>query len=195
MDIPSKTNREGAVKYTDWTIGHFIEEARRKPWFDDTLFVVVADHCASVAGKTTIPPDRYRIPAIFYGPKFFEPRRVETMASQIDLAPTLAKWLGADDGGRFLGQDLFAPNPARRAWLGNYQQVGMLTEDPDGSRHLVVLSPKRRVEQYRVEPGGVTRLEPSEDPRVERAIADYQFAESLLNQGRYRPAAERVAAR
>jgi len=41
------------VKYTDWAIGDFIERARARPWFDDTLFVIVADHCAAARGKPT----------------------------------------------------------------------------------------------------------------------------------------------
>jgi phosphoglycerol transferase MdoB-like AlkP superfamily enzyme len=40
------TGRDGAVQYTDWAIGDFVDRARAKPWFDNTLFVIVADHCA-----------------------------------------------------------------------------------------------------------------------------------------------------
>src|SRR5882724_13141846 len=43
IDIPIGT-REGAVKYTDFAIGQFIDRARAKRWFGDTLFAVVADH-------------------------------------------------------------------------------------------------------------------------------------------------------
>lgn len=52
IDIPSPGGRDGAVKYTDYAIGEFIDKASKKPWFKDTLFVIVADHCASVAGST-----------------------------------------------------------------------------------------------------------------------------------------------
>ncbi|MCX5739729.1 MAG: LTA synthase family protein, partial [Proteobacteria bacterium] len=38
IDIPSHSGRAGAVKYTDWAIGHFLDEARKRPWFDRTLF-------------------------------------------------------------------------------------------------------------------------------------------------------------
>ncbi|MDP2247980.1 MAG: sulfatase-like hydrolase/transferase, partial [Nitrosomonadales bacterium] len=48
IDLP-QGNRRGAVKYTDYAIGKFIDDAKSKPWFEDTLFVIVADHCASVA--------------------------------------------------------------------------------------------------------------------------------------------------
>ena len=67
IDLP-QGNRRGAVKYTDYAIGQFIENAKTKPWFKDTLFVVVADHCASVAGKTKLPVAKYHIPLFFYAP-------------------------------------------------------------------------------------------------------------------------------
>jgi len=49
------------VKYTDWAIGDFIEARARPPWFDDTLFVIVADHCAAARGKTDLPLERFHI--------------------------------------------------------------------------------------------------------------------------------------
>src|SRR5258706_15140573 len=56
IDIPSGTGREGAVKYTDFAIGQFIDDARAKPWFDRTLFVIVADHTHKRRGRTELPP-------------------------------------------------------------------------------------------------------------------------------------------
>ncbi|MCZ7558750.1 MAG: sulfatase-like hydrolase/transferase [Burkholderiaceae bacterium] len=186
IDIPSKTGRDGAVKYTDWAIGRFIEQARSHPWFDDTLFVIVADHCASVAGKTRLPPAHFRIPAIFYAPKYLPAATVSTMASQIDLAPTIMAWLGLDDEGRFLGQNLFGPAVRERAWIANYQEIGLLTPGEQGSRDLVVLSPMRRIAQFRVDPDGVERRVPVEAAKAALAIAGYQRADDLIQTGRYR---------
>ncbi len=66
IDIPSRTNRSGAVKYTDYAVGRFIREARKHDWFDNTMFVIVADHCASSAGKTELPVSKYHIPMLIY---------------------------------------------------------------------------------------------------------------------------------
>lgn len=188
IDIPSKTGRRGAVKYTDWAIGHFFDAARTRPWFDDTLFVIVADHCGSVAGKTRIPPQRYRIPAILYAPKYLAPREITALSSQIDLPPTITAWLGIDDGGRFFGLDRFVAQPVERAFLGNYQEIGLLTPGEHGERDLVVLSPRRRIEQYRIGSNGSQRSVAVDPEKAERAIAQYQFADTLVQSGRYRPA-------
>ncbi|MEO8933723.1 MAG: sulfatase-like hydrolase/transferase, partial [Xanthomarina sp.] len=51
IDIPSGTGRNGAVKYTDDAINEFIKNAKAKPWFQNTVFVIMSDHCASSAGR------------------------------------------------------------------------------------------------------------------------------------------------
>ena len=68
IDIPSRTGRDGAVKYTDWAIGKFMKEAEAKPWFRDTLFVIVANHTSHGRGRTDLPPENYRITLLIYGP-------------------------------------------------------------------------------------------------------------------------------
>jgi len=186
IDIASKTGRDGAVKYTDWAIGHFIEQARTRPWFDDTLFVIVADHCASVAGRTRLPPDRYRIPAIFYAPAHLAPRTVGHLASQIDLVPTMLAWLGIDDGGRFVGQDLLGEQVEQRAFLGNYQEIGLLVPAGPGTQSLVVLAPRRRVSQFEIDAAGAARAVPLERDLARAAIARFQQADRLLLDGSYR---------
>ena len=89
IDIPSGHGRDGAVKYTDYAIGRFIAEARKKPWFDRTLFVIVADHTAGSAGKEDLPVANYHIPLFILAPTIIKPRTYDAVASQIDIAPTL----------------------------------------------------------------------------------------------------------
>ena len=79
IDIPSHSGRAGAVKYTDWAIGHFLDEARKRPWFDHTIFAIVADHCSSSSGRTDLPVTRYEIPLILYAPGPIAPRVVDAL--------------------------------------------------------------------------------------------------------------------
>ena len=67
-------SRNGGVKYTDYSIKKFFEMAKKQPWYKNTVFVIVADHCASSAGKTELPMDKYRIPAMIYSPGFISPQ-------------------------------------------------------------------------------------------------------------------------
>ena len=177
IDVPSGDGRKGAVKYTDWAIGDFIARARSEPWFDETIFVVVADHCASVAGRVEIPVEDYRIPMIVYAPRQIEPRVVDTLSSQIDVAPTLLGLLGFSYRSEFYGDDLLAPQDApRRALLATYERLGLF----DGNE-LVVLSPGRRVDAFRVdEQGTTTPLVGRAAPDLrDDAIAYYQTASEI----------------
>jgi phosphoglycerol transferase MdoB-like AlkP superfamily enzyme len=139
-------SRSAAVKYTDYSIGQFLAEASRKPWFGNTVFVIVADHCASSAGKTSIPVDKYHIPAIIYSPGFIEPGRVGKLCSQIDLMPTVFSLLHFSYDSKFYGQDILSPDYNERAFMATYQDLGYYS---DGI--LTVLSPVRRVQQFDVE--------------------------------------------
>ncbi|QDV05641.1 Lipoteichoic acid synthase 2 [Planctomycetes bacterium Poly30] len=172
IDLPSGEGRHGAVKYTDRAIGDFLESARTHSWFDDTIFVVIADHCASSAGKVDLPEFRYHIPCFFYCPAHLEPRYVSTICSQIDVAPTLLSLLGISYTSTFFGFDvLAAPPESGRALIGTYQKLGLLQDDV-----LTILSPRMGLEQ-RVETRGA-KIEvdielPSERLR-ERCIAYFQ---------------------
>lgn len=178
IEIPSGDGRDGAVKYTDWAIGKFIDEARREDFFDDTVFVIVADHCASSAGELDIPVDQYHIPMIVYAPAHIAPARVERLASQMDVAPTLLELLGVSYRSRFFGRDILGQEPgSERALLGTYQRLGYLK---DGM--LTVLSPVRRVDVYRVEPDGEQTpvMRRAAGDGVAEAIAYYQSASAAF---------------
>jgi phosphoglycerol transferase MdoB-like AlkP superfamily enzyme len=136
--------REGGVKYTDYAIGKFIEQARSKPWFKDTLFVFVADHTASSAGKIEVEPNDYHIPAIFYAPDFVAPRKIDRLVSQIDIAPSILGVLQMSYRSRFIGQDQLASEGPSRAFISNYQKVALVRGDD-----IVLLGTRRDVKGFR----------------------------------------------
>lgn len=138
-------SRGAAVKYTDWAIGDFIARASRRPWFSETVFIILADHCASSAGKTSLPLECYHIPAFVYAPGFIEPRAVEKVCSQIDLMPTVLSLLNFSWDAPFYGRDILSDDFRERAFMATYQDLGYYA---DGV--LTVLSPVRRVQQFSV---------------------------------------------
>ncbi len=173
IDIPSHTGREGGVKYADYAIGRFLEQAGKEAWFHETLFVIVADHCAGSAGKTALPVKKYEIPMIVYAPSHVRPQRVDRLASQIDIAPTVLGLLNASYRTKFFGRDILGPAPSReRAFLSTYQKLGYMDD-----KRLVVLEPRKKVESYtyRREDGQLT---PASDvyQQVEETLAYYQGA-------------------
>ena len=186
IDIPPGTGRNGAVKYTDWAIGQFIDQAKGKPWFDDTVFVIVADHCASSRGKTDLPPDRFRIPLIVYAPKHIAPARVDTMASQIDVGPTLLALLNVSYRSKFFGHDILTEGARHpRALLANYQTVGLLEPGV-----LVERRPKQQVRVVDPASGKARAEDAQSESAVRRAIAYYAGASAAFRSGALRDAVD-----
>jgi phosphoglycerol transferase MdoB-like AlkP superfamily enzyme len=181
IDIPSGTGRDGAVKYSDYAIGRFIEAARRKPWFDDTVFVLTADHGASARGTMQIPLDKYLIPVLVYSPKHVQPRRVERLMSQIDIAPTILGLLNVSYYTKFFGRDVLNSEPGSdRVFVANYQTLGYLQGD-----RLVVLQPKRKIDSYRLTERGMVSLSATDPSMARDAIAFYEAASFVFRNGLY----------
>lgn len=176
--------REGAVAYTDWSIADFIRRARQRSYFNDTVFVITADHCASSAGKTRIPLDRYHIPLLIYAPAHFAPRTITRRMSQIDIGPTLLGLLHFSYRSRFFGRDIFKVADGNTwAFPSNYQRLGFYRGD-----RLTILSPRREIDQVHPDPlsGDSTPVKQVDRNDVDDAIAFYQVAARRFRDGAMR---------
>ena len=180
--VPQKNGtREAAVAYTDWSIADFIKRAREKPYFDDTVFVITADHCASSAGRSSVPINRYHIPLWIYSPKHIPPQRVSRQMAQVDIIPTVMGLLNFSYRSRFFGADIFQLEPGReRAFPATYEKLGYLHSDV-----LTVLEPQRKLEQVKpnFDNGDAVPNTPVEQGQVDDATAYYQVAANLFKHG------------
>jgi len=130
IDIPSGTGRDGAVKYTDFAIGEFLNTIKDKPWFDTTVIAIMADHCANSAGKWELNVGKYHIPALIYNLPNAPKTKIVKQASQIDFFPTLFGYLGWEYRSNFYGKDINTIEVAdQRAFIGNYRKLGLLKAD------------------------------------------------------------------
>mgnify|MGYP003667643662 CR=1 FL=1 len=184
-DAERGTDRN-AVKYADWAMGRFFEQARASDYWDDTLFLVVADHDIRVRGDTLIPVERFHIPGLILGADI-EPRRIATVASQIDLGPTLLSLMGIAADTPMIGRDLSA-EPA-----GHPGRAMMQYEQNYGYMHgheLVVLRAEKEPVVANYDPvakqlGSDTVLA-EDDARARRALAHVLLPSWLYREQRYR---------
>lgn len=113
-NIPFKSKSasldEQIIEYADWSIHHFIELAKSKPWFDNTLFVFVADHGHSYGHTYDMPLSGNRIPFFIYSPNYIQPEQRNQLATQIDIGPTLLHLLNIEYENTTLGMDLLNYN-------------------------------------------------------------------------------------
>ena len=188
IEIKEAKSREGGVKYTDYAIKKFFEMAKKQDWYKNTVFVIVADHCASSSGKTELPMDKYRIPAMVFSEGFIEPQKFNTLMSQIDVMPTLMGLLKFNYTSKFYGQDVFSSNYKPRALIATYQDLGLIKDNV-----LTIISPNRKVKQFDLQLIENPKLSPEfqlmynenpiQKPRpdlIKETVAYYQTTSYLL---------------
>ncbi|KIA87931.1 LTA synthase family protein [Kaistella jeonii] len=97
------------IGYTDYSLKKFFETAKKMPWYNNTIFVLVADH----TNQTGYPEyekamNRFAIPILFYSPnpKYNLKGEITSPAQQIDIYPTLADLMGYNKKIRSWGRSL-----------------------------------------------------------------------------------------
>ena len=143
--IPSALqSMQGSVKYTDYAIHKFFKDAAAKPWFNNTVFMIVADQCSRSAGKTDLPVNRYHIPCFIYAPQLIKPVMEERLTCQIGLAPTVLGMIHINYISCFVGFDIYrTPIEKDRAFISTCQNMGFIKNNK-----LVILSPQKKAAQY-----------------------------------------------
>ncbi|HXW10665.1 MAG TPA: sulfatase-like hydrolase/transferase [Steroidobacteraceae bacterium] len=180
---PQGGGRKAGVRYADYALGYFLRRAARQPWFDDTLFVVVADHGARVYGKAEIPLETYEIPLMMYSPKHLAPRSVDVLTTQIDVAPTVLGLLGLPYEAPFFGVDVLhqQPGTARVALFSHNHDVALLRDD-----RLAVLELGKKTESLRYDrAAGAFVRQPDDAQLVPLAVAYFQTAAELFRAHQY----------
>jgi len=161
IDVPSHTGRDGGVKYADYAIGRLLAEAKKQPWFKDTVFVIVADHCAASARSMALPVKKYEIPLFIYAPALIKAQKSDRMMSQIDIAPTVLGLLNFSYKSKFAGKDIMQSDSGEeRAFISTYQKLGFIKGDK-----LLVLGPKMEAGFFRFsrQDGKTTEIKPTDD--------------------------------
>jgi len=107
-DVPEKSVKN-AIKYADFAIGKFIENAKKEAYYKDTIFVIVADHNVRVYGNSMVPVDMFQIPAVILGENI-KPLEYNKIATQPDVLATALDLIGLDLTYPIMGHSIFSDN-------------------------------------------------------------------------------------
>ena len=118
------------IGYTDYALKQFFSKASKMPWFENTIFIITADHAATFSDLPEYLTFQgfFAVPVIFYSPsgdlKGFNDSIV---AQQIDIMPTVLNYLNYNDPYIAFGNDLLNPDTAHFAvnYLSNVYQIFM----------------------------------------------------------------------
>ena len=131
-------NYMNAIHYTDAAIGEFIDDLKEKGLYDDSVIVIYGDHHAI---NETVKEDTKRIetltkkpfdydtmlniPLIIHIPGYEEKLKINDVASQIDLTPTVLNLLGIEKGNNlFFGYDILGSDHKSILYPQSYMLKG-----------------------------------------------------------------------
>ena len=176
IDIPSGTGRQGAVKYTDFALRQLFVKAKNKPWYKNTVFVIIADHCASSAGKDEIDVANYHIPAFIVNLPANQNQKISKQCSQIDVFPTLFSlfhWTYESD---FFGKDVLNGDFEERALIGTYRKLVLMKKEK-----VMILSDQKKQAFYDWnKKDNSLKPIPMEKTFLDETISWYQTADYLF---------------
>ncbi|RUO74800.1 sulfatase [Pseudidiomarina sediminum] len=181
-------NVDNAVRYADHALGQFLSQAQQSNYWQDTLFLVVADHDNRVYGDALVPVDKFHIPGLILGADL-TPNTLTEIASQIDLAPTLLSLAGVSGYLPTLGQDLSSDlPPANRAFLQFNQTFAYLQGDDDNtSAQVTLLRPQQATLTglYHQPSKQLSALQPADETQHQQALHWALLPSWLYREQRY----------
>jgi len=86
-----------SLRYTDWALGEFFNKSKHEPWFENTIFIITADHTNGAAWKSPTNNSNiatnnvgiYKIPILIYSPKWIKPTTIHNPIQQLDMFNTV----------------------------------------------------------------------------------------------------------
>ncbi len=122
-----------SVYYTDKSIGEFIKEAKKEPWYKNTLFIFTADHSHHTPRSwARSNPLWHHIPVLFYGDVIkeeFRGKNYTKIASQRDIAATLLSQLNIEHNAFIWSRDLFCKDYKENAYIMVDNGFGLVTNE------------------------------------------------------------------
>lgn len=174
--------REATVRYSDHALGQFFTTAKQRPYWQNSLFLVVADHNSRVYGTDQFPVKYFHIPGLILGADV-TPRTVPQLCSQIDMLPTLLALVGIDNESPAPGRNVLAADFSPRAVMQYYETFAYLEQDI-----LILIGTDGVVQRFKKNGDHldlINDLPPELTPMNTRAIAYHLWPEYMYRQGTY----------
>lgn len=143
-----KNTVNNAMKYADFSIGKFFELAKKEKYFNNTIFIVIADHNTRTFGKSLVPIHKFHIPALIIAPNIQKGTTYDNLASQIDIPTTLLALSGITTISPMPGRNLLklTKNTKGRTIMLFHETYAFKVEDD-----VIIMNPNAEPLQFKVE--------------------------------------------
>jgi phosphoglycerol transferase MdoB-like AlkP superfamily enzyme len=161
--------RIDALRYADWSVGQFVEGAKKLDYFDNTLFVFVGDHGFHIEPKLTATNLLYHhVPLLFYAPELMAQRGVAlpTVVNHVNIAPSILGLLGVGSDRAHWARNVFSRDFADGNFAvfkgsGGDPSVGIARGD-----ELLVIDDNGKSQLYRYDLGFPPSVHPQKEPET-----------------------------
>lgn len=179
-----KNTVNNAIKYADYAIGEFFKIAKTQNYFDNTVFIVIADHNTRTWGSELIPVNKFHIPALIIAPNIEGGFNYDKLCSQIDIPPTLLDLIGIDVKTPMIGRNIFQLNDSIQGRaIMQFHSTNAFRSGDD----LIVLQADKKAVQFKVgENDGLTEIEKVDEKLAKDALAHIISASYLYNSRKYK---------
>ena len=170
-----KNTRNNAAKYADYALGTFFKKAKKAAYWQNTIFVIIADHDSRVAGANLVPVKHFHIPAVIVGSNIAA-RQDNRLASQIDIAPTILSLAGLSGEYPMIGHDLtqVIPKHKQRAMMQYDKNFVYMTPDDQ-----TFLQPEKNALIIRQNNNGLTDLALTKRAKAHALLGSYLYKNQL----------------
>jgi phosphoglycerol transferase MdoB-like AlkP superfamily enzyme len=163
---------ENAIKYADYAIGEFFTEAKKLPYYKDTIFVVIADHNIRVYGDDVVPVNMFHIPALILG-EGVESKEYHALSSQPDVLATALDYLGKDFRYPILGKSIFSDTKADVSLMQFNENYALRVGDK-----VAVVRPRQKPQTFKYENEHL--LEVQHDSKLEKDALAFVIGLNVL---------------
>lgn len=174
----NNTDELRIVEFADHALKEFIDQARREEWFDNTIFVFVGDHGKLVGTpRSDMPLSFNHVPLLIYAPSTIEPRQIDDLGGQTDIAPTLLGLLQIDYVNNGFGVDLLREKRPAVVFTSD-DAVGCVNDSL-----FYIYKPKENQEWLLAHEKAIEQSGDRADEGARQSLRDYSF--SVLQTAQY----------
>ena len=176
-----KNSVKNAIKFADYAIGLFIDQARKEDYYKDTIFVIASDHNVRVYGDDLLPYNMFRIMGLILGDGV-EAKRVDRLTMQPDILATALDLIGIDNlHYPILGKSIYENHKKDISLMQFHQMYGLRVGD-----EIAIIQPKEKPVTMKIEAGHLVAA--PHNTELEKDVLAFVIGTNVLYQKRlFRP--------
>jgi len=173
---------KNAIKYADYAIGKFFDQAKKEAYYKDTIFALAADHNVRVYGDNLLPYTMFQIPGLILG-QGVEPKQINRLSMQADILASALDLIGIKTlYYPILGHSIYENHKKNMSLMQFHQMYGLRVGDK-----IAIIQPEEAPVTMKIAEGQ-RLIETEHDTELEKDVLAFVIGTNELYQKQlYKP--------